>query len=452
MPINSKSSADTSLAVIVLAAGNGTRMRSSVPKILHKVAGLSMAGHVCKVSENLDPEKIVFVVGPEMDAVQQEVTPHACAIQKTPCGTADAVKVAQDALKDFEGNILVLYGDVPLMRAETLQELIQHHESGNFDLTVLAMAPPNPHGYGRIVQNPDGTLKTIIEQLDASEEEKNIRLVNSGIMMVKSAGLQPRLERIEAGNEQKEYYLTDLPAIIQEEGGQCGVIRGDWEELQGVNSKEQLAAIEAIIQRRYRKQAMDAGTILQDPSSVYFSFDTILGADCVIEPHVVFGPNVHVHDGACIRAFSHLEGTEVKQGAVIGPFARLRPGTTIEAEAKIGNFVEIKNSFVGEGSKVNHLSYIGDSQLGSEVNIGAGTITCNYDGFAKHKTDIGEGAFVGSNSTLIAPLKIEKGAYIAAGSTMTKNVPQDALGIGRSKSEISEGWAVQYRKKKSKKS
>ena len=246
---NTRTSSHTSLAVIVLAAGNGTRMQSSLPKVLHKAAGLSMAGHVRYAAESLNPEKIIYVIGDDMNLVQQEVAPHPCVIQDPPRGTADAVKIACSELADFSGNVLVLYGDVPLVRQETLQNLVQHHESGDFDLTVLAMAPLDPHGYGRIVQNADGTLKTIIEQADASEEEKNIRLVNSGIMVVQGKNLQSRLEKIKAANQQKEYYLTDLPSIIQEEGGQCGVIRGDWQDLQGVNSKAQLAHVEALFQK-----------------------------------------------------------------------------------------------------------------------------------------------------------------------------------------------------------
>lgn len=437
-------SKNKSLAVIVLAAGKGSRMKSAVPKILHLVVGLPMIGHVKKVAESLDPEKIVFVVSPGIDA-DNIVAPHVSVVQKTPKGTADAVKTVLPTLKGFKGTVLILYGDVPLIRAEILAQLIEHHEKGEFAATILAMAPPNATGYGRIIQNADGTLRTIIEEADATEEQKLIRMCNSGVMAVKAESLPDWIEKIGSRNAQEEFYLTDLPCVVHKAGGKCGVIRGDWQDLQGVNSRAQLAIIEAIAQDRLRAHAMKNGTTLIDPHTVYFAHDTELGEDVTVEPHVFFGPGVKVGNGAIIRAFSHIEGAIIKEGAQVGPYARLRSGTVLEAEAKIGNFVEVKNTVIGKGSKANHLAYLGDATIGASSNIGAGTITCNYDGFDKHKTVIGENVFVGSNSTLVAPLEVADGAYIGAGSTITHDVPSDALAVARERPVIREGWAKSHR-------
>ncbi len=437
MPQNKKE-----LAVIILAAGKGTRMQSSLPKVMHKIAGLPMISHIVKTAESLKPKKIITVIAANMDSVAEAVAPHPVAIQKQQKGTADAVKCAVDELGDFKGDVLVLCGDVPLVTTATLQAFIDHHRMGqNLGATVLAIAPPNPTGYGRIFQNPDGTLNRIVEEKDATADEKLVRLVNSGLMIMNGENLADHLAKIKNKNAQGEFYLVDLPQILSEQDIATGVIRGDYQELRGVNSRLQLGELELAWQHRKRLEIMDQGVTLQDANTVYFSADTKIGRDTIIGPSVIFGPNVEIEDNVEIKAFSHIEGAKIKSGASIGPFARIRPDTIIEQDARIGNFVEVKNSTIGQGAKANHLGYIGDAELGDHSNFGCGAITVNYDGKVKSKTKIGKNVMVGSNSSLIAPIEIGDGAYIAAGSTLTKNVDADALVIARGEERSLAGKA-----------
>lgn len=436
------------LAVIILAAGKGSRMKSALPKVLHPIAGLPMVQHIIRTAEALNPKKIIVVLSPGMDDVAAVVSPHAVAIQQQPKGTGDAVRAALSMLEGFQGRVLVLYGDVPLVRPDTLRHLLAHHDQGNgFGATFLAMAPPNPTGYGRIFQNPDGTLSRIVEEADASEDEKLVRLCNSGLMVLEGEGIAKRIEKIGSQNAQGEFYLVDIAKILAAEGVATGVTRGDYAELRGVNSRTQLAELEMAWQHRKRLDVMESGTTLEDPSTVYFSYDTKIGTDTTIGPSVVFGPNVVVEDNVHIHPFCHIEGAVIKSNSSIGPFARLRPGTEIGSHAKIGNFVEVKNSKIGKGAKANHLGYIGDAQLGAHSNFGCGAITVNYDGKKKSKIVIGDHVMIGSNSSLIAPLEIEDGAYIAAGSTITHKVPKDALAIGRARQVNKEGLAAGRLKK-----
>lgn len=436
------------LAVVILAAGKGSRMKSALPKVLHPLAGLPMVQHIIQTSESLNPWKIIVVLSPGMEDVAAVVSPHDVAIQQEPKGTGDAVRAALPHLEGFKGQILVLYGDVPLVTKETLNALISHHESGqDFAATVLAMAPPNPTGYGRIFQNPDGTLNRIVEEADASEDEKLVRLCWGGLVILEGDGLKERIEKIDNKNAQGEFYLVDIHKILAKEGLATGVIRGDYAELRGVNSRVQLAELELAWQHRKRLELMNEGVTLQDPSTVYFSYDTKIGADTIIGACVVFGPNVVVEGNVHIHPFCHIEGAVIQSGSSIGPFARLRAGADIGTHVKIGNFVEVKNSKIGEGAKANHLGYIGDAELGAHSNFGCGAVTVNYDGKNKSKTIIGDHVMIGSNSSLIAPLEIEAGAYVAAGSTITHKVPKDALAIGRVRQVNKEGLAVGRLKK-----
>lgn len=436
------------LAIIILAAGKGTRMKSDMPKVLHPIAGIPMIKHIITTAEGLNPKHIIVVLAPDMDDVASVVAPHQVAIQREQLGTGDAVKSAMSTLGNFKGDILVLYGDVPLVTAKTLNGLIAHHRNGeNYGATVLAMAPPNPTGYGRIFQNPDGTLARIIEEKDATEDEKLVRLVWSGFMIFDGEKLPTYLGQLTNKNAQNEYYLVDIPALMGKDGIKSGVIRGDYYELRGVNSRAQLAELEMAWQNNKRLEMMDAGVTLLDPNTVYFSPDTKIGRDTIIGQNVVFGSGVKIESNVEIRAFCHIEGAVIKTGAVIGPFARLRPGSDIGEGAKIGNFVEVKNAKIGKGSKANHLGYIGDAEIGDHTNFGCGAITVNYDGKKKSKTIIGNNVMIGSNSSLIAPITIEDGAYVAAGSTLTHNVEQDALSIARARQENLAGKGKNRMKK-----
>jgi bifunctional UDP-N-acetylglucosamine pyrophosphorylase/glucosamine-1-phosphate N-acetyltransferase len=438
----------TELAVVILAAGKGARMKSRKPKVLHEIAGLPMIQHIVRAAQQLKPKKIITVVAPGMEDVASAVTPHPVAIQKEQKGTGDALKSALSVLGDFAGQILVLYGDVPLVTPETLKSLLSHHRKGKgFGATVLAFAPPDPKGYGRIFQNPDGTLARIVEEADATPDEKLVRMCNSGLMVLEGDGLTARLKKIKSQNAQGEYYLIDIIGVLAKDGLSTGVIRGDYYELRGVNSRAQLAELEQAWQNRKRLEIMDAGVTLLDPNTVYFSFDTKIGADTVIGPGVVFGPGAVIDGSVEIRAYCHIEGARVKSGAVIGPFARLRPGADISEDAKIGNFVEVKNSRIGKGAKANHLGYIGDADLGDHSNFGCGAITVNYDGLKKSRTVIGKNVMIGSNASLIAPIEIGDGAYVAAGSTLSKNIPADALAISRAETKTLAGRGKNRMKK-----
>ena len=436
------------IAIIVLAAGKGTRMKSALPKVLHRAASLSLLGHVLHAARSLSPARAAVVCGPEMDDVAAEarrVLPDAAiAIQTERLGTGHAVSMARTALEGFDGTTLILYGDVPLITAETLAGLSAQVSTGS-PLAVLGFEAANPKGYGRLLRDKASHVVAIREELDASAEERKITLCNSGIIAARNDLLWQLLPRIGNANAKGEYYLTDLIELAVADGHRCGLAVCGEAEVAGVNDRVQLAAIEATLQDRYRRTHMLNGATLVAPETVFFAADTQIGQDVVIEPHVVFGPGVTIADGVEILAHSHLEGAKVAAGARIGPYARLRPGAEIGADAHIGNFVEVKKAVIGKGAKANHLSYIGDAKVGPGSNIGAGTITCNYDGFEKHLTDIGADVFVGSNTALVAPVKIGDGANIGAGSVVTRDVPGDALAVARPELVIREGLAGRYR-------
>lgn len=431
-------------ACIVLAAGQGTRMRSAQSKVLHTIAGFPMITHVRRACEALEPRKMVFVIAPDAPDVAEAVMPHPSVIQLDRLGTGHAVLAAHEALADFQGRILVVYGDTPLLRPETLSALVGQKAP----VSVLTFRPADPAQYGRVFLSHEGLVQGIIEFADANENQRNHPLCNAGVMAFDSHALWHLLRQVKPHNNKGEYYLTDIVGLANKEGMACGYVEGDAEEVLGVNSRAELAVAESVIQKRLRLEAMTNGVTLRDPETVYFSADTRLGRDVVVGPHVVFGPSVTVDDDAEILPFSHLEGVRVKKGARIGPYARLRPGSVIGEDAHIGNFVEIKKTNVEAGAKINHLSYIGDARVGAATNIGAGTITCNYDGFHKHQTDIGAGVFVGSNTALVAPIKVGDGAMIAAGSTLTMDVPADSLAISRARQENKEGWPKRFKAKK----
>ncbi len=425
------------LAVIILAAGKGTRMKSDMSKVMHPIAGVPMIKHIITTAEGLNPKKIIVVLAPDMKDVEAVVTPHIVAIQKEQLGTGHAIKTAVEVLGEFNGDVLVLLGDVPLVKTSTVTALLNHHHNGqNFGATVLAMVPPSPTGYGRIFQNADGTLKEIVEEKDATDEQRLVRLVGSGLVVYDGKNLMPVLNQLTNNNAQREYYMGDIPFIMAKEGRPSGVARGDFMELRGVNTRAQLAELEMSWQHGKRLEMMEAGVTLLDPNTVYFAPDTQIGRDTVIGQNVVFGAGVTIDSHVEIRAFCHIEGANIQSGAIIGPFARLRPGSDIGVDAKIGNFVEIKNAKIGEGAKANHLGYIGDAELGAHSNFGCGAITVNYDGKKKSKTIIGQNVMIGSNSSLIAPITIADGAYVAAGSTITHNVEADALVIARARQEV----------------
>jgi bifunctional UDP-N-acetylglucosamine pyrophosphorylase/glucosamine-1-phosphate N-acetyltransferase len=437
----------TDVAVVILAAGMGTRMKSALPKVLHKLAGRSLVGHVLHAAHALDAAKVVVVHGPGHDNVKKEaakIVPNCSFAEQTERkGTGHAVMMAETALAGFDGVVLVLYGDVPLIQPETLKVLLAKRDSKH-PMAVLGFDAANPFGYGRLLQMGD-TVTAIREHKDASDTERKITICNSGIIAIGAKDLWPTLKQLKPANAQGELYLTDVVELMAKAGKPCALAMVDEKDVAGVNDRVQLAGLEGEMQRRLRHKAMINGATLLAPETVYFSADTKIGKDVVIEPNVFFGPGVTIGDDVEILASSHLEGTTVGNGARIGPFARLRPGAEIGENAHIGNYVEIKKAVIGKGAKANHLTYIGDAKIGAGSNIGAGTITCNYDGYEKHLTDIGENVFVGSNSALVAPVKIGAGANIAAGSVITSDVPEDALAMTRSPTTVKEGWAKRYR-------
>jgi bifunctional UDP-N-acetylglucosamine pyrophosphorylase/glucosamine-1-phosphate N-acetyltransferase len=440
------------IAIVVLAAGQGTRMRSQLPKVMHRAGGRTLLGHVLTATAGLAPRHAVIVAGPDMEDVIGEARRFAAdaaiAIQDSRRGTAHAVSVAKPALAGFEGTILVLYGDVPLIAADTIR-MLAAGVTARTPLAVLAFHAADPTGYGRLILR-SRKLVAIREELEASKAERKIDLCNSGFIAAHSELLWRLLPRITNDNAKGEYYLTDLVELAVAEKTAVAHAVCPEAEVQGVNTRAQLAEVERLLQVRYRTTAMEAGATLIAPETVFFSADTRLGSDVVVEPHVVFGPGVTVGDRASILAFSHIEGATIGSGARIGPYARLRPGAEIGDDAHIGNFVEIKKAKIAEGAKANHLAYIGDARVGAKSNIGAGTITCNYDGFEKHFTDIGAEVFVGSNTALVAPVAVGDGANIAAGSVITSDVPPAALAIARSEQNVREGWAAKYRAMKRK--
>ncbi len=440
---------DIDIAAVILAAGHGTRMRSTLPKVMHEIGGLAMIAHVIGAADALNPAQKIVVIGdhaPAVGAFAQSIDDRiSVALQSPPQGTAHAVMQAMPALKDFKGAVLVLYADTPLVTSETLARMAKTIKNGA-GVAVLGFTPEDPGAYGRLKCDANGSLAAIVEAKDASPEELQIGLCNSGVMAIESELLKARLHDIDSNNAKGEYYLTDIVGLARDDGKQCVVIEADNDEVLGVNSRIELAEAEQVFQRRMRHQAMENGATLADPATVYFSHDTILGQDVRIGQNVIFGPKVSVADNADIQPFSHLENTQVGPNATIGPFARLRPGAEIGDGAKIGNFVEVKNSTIAPGAKVNHLSYIGDATVGTKANIGAGTITCNYDGYAKHKTTIGEKAFIGSNSALVAPITIGDGAYVGSGSVITKNIAAGDLAVARGRQAVIKGWAAKFRK------
>jgi len=436
----------TTLAVI-LAAGEGTRMKSALPKVLHRIAGRSLLGHALSGVREAGLDGAAVVIGPNHDKVAEEaraVLPGAeVFVQSERRGTAHAVLQAREAIGRGHAAVVVLFGDTPLVRPETVRRLADAVLKGA-DVGAMCFRAKDPTGYGRILME-DGEVVAIREQKDATEAERRITLCSGGLLSFKGLHALRILDAIDCNNAQNEFYLTAAVEVARRMGLRAVPVEVSEEEAFGVNDRTQLAAAEAVVQSRLRRAAMLSGVTLQAPGTVYLSFDTVLGRDVVVEPHVCFGTGVTVAEGAVIHAFSHLEGTSVGAGATVGPFARLRPGAKLGAEVKVGNFVEIKGATVEAGAKISHLSYIGDARIGAGANIGAGTITCNYDGFRKFKTDIGAGAFIGSNSSLVAPVTIGDGAFVGSGSVITKDVPADALAVARGHQIGRDGWATAFR-------
>lgn len=435
---------------IVLAAGEGTRMASRLPKVLHRIGGETLIGRVLGTVGAAGAERVAVVVGPDRGDVAEEARRALPAaelfVQTERRGTAHAVLAARAAVAGG-GDLLVVFGDTPLLRAETLRTLMDALKDAA--ISVLGFRPADPAGYGRLLVQ-DGQLIAIREERDATDAERKVGLCNAGAMALSGKHALALLDRITDKNAKREFYLTDAVELAREAGLRVVVREASEEEVMGVNDKAQLAAAETSLQQRLREAAMKGGAQLVAPETVFLSSDTKLGRDVIVEPYVVFGPGVVVEEGAQIRSFSHLEGALVGAGASVGPYARLRPGTKLGKGARIGNFVETKAAEFGANAKANHLTYIGDASVGADANIGAGTITCNYDGFAKHRTEIGAGTFIGSNSALVAPVKIGDGAYVASGSVITGNVPADALGVARARQVNKDGWAKDLRALKGK--
>lgn len=439
-------SADTPLAIVTLAAGKGTRMKSNLHKVLHPIAGRPMLEHLLASAAELNPARSVVVAGHGREQLEAQLAGRAViAVQDPQHGTGHAVQQAEAALQGFDGDVLILYGDVPFVSAATMRSMIERLHGGDSPaVVVLGFEPADTLAYGRVIAE-DGRILKMVEHKDASEAERTCQLCNSGLMAVRSADLFGLLARVTNDNSQGEYYLVDVVNIANADGRTCAVVvTPDPHEVEGINSRAELAIAEHRWQNRRRKAAMDGGASLIAPETVWFAWDTTLGRDVLIEPNVFFGPGVSLADGVRIRANCHLEGAIVGDGCEVGPFARLRPGTVLGKKAKIGNFVEVKKSVLGDGAKANHLSYIGDAEVGAGANIGAGTITCNYDGYFKHKTVIGERAFIGSNSALVAPVKIGADAIVGAGSTVTRDVAAGELRIVRGEQLVKPGWADRF--------
>ena len=431
------------LAVVILAAGKGTRMKSDLPKVMHPLAGKPMISLLIdQVSAHLNPERIIVVTAPEQENLRDLVHPHHSVIQEKQLGTGDAARAALPALEGFEGNVLILLGDEPFLPLEAAAEMAVHDTP-----SVMAIIPPDPTGLGRIVMDENGQLIRIVEEKDCSAEDAEICICNGGNFCVPADMLGRWLNGIGNNNAQSEYYLTDIPELARAEGINFDVFTVPIDHVWGVNDRMQLAEHEKMFQQMLRDMHLMNGVAMQDPDSVYFHYDTVIGTSCNLEPNVYFGPGVKIGNNVEIKSFCHLEGASVADGSVIGPFARLRPGSDLGEGVKIGNFVEIKKSSIGAGSKINHLSYVGDCTMGEKVNFSAGAITVNYDGFQKYQTKIGANALIGSNANLVAPITVGDGAYIAAGSTVTKDIPGGALGIAREREKIKEEWASDFVKK-----
>jgi bifunctional UDP-N-acetylglucosamine pyrophosphorylase/glucosamine-1-phosphate N-acetyltransferase len=441
-------------AVVILAAGQGTRMRSDTHKVLHPIASRPLLLHLLDRVDGLGASKRVVVVGKGRDQVERALERREVGVvhQAEQKGTGHAVLQARQALEGYDGPVLVLYGDTPFVEADTLERMLDRLDGGDGPgVVVLGSCPEDPAAYGRIILGQGDSIAKMVEYRDATEEERAVRLCNSGMMAVRAPDLFRWLDKVGNDNAAGEYYLPDIVNIAAGEGREAVVIEGDPYETAGVNSRAELAHLELEWQRRRREQVLHEGATLIDPESVWFAYDTKLGRDVTVEPHVVFGPGVEVADGATIKAFSHIEGAIIGARAAIGPFARIRPGTSLADGTKVGNFVELKKAKVGTGAKVNHLSYVGDTEVGAEANIGAGTITCNYDGFGKHRTVIGKGAFIGSNTSLVAPVTIGDGAIVGAGSVITTDVEADSLAVERSEQKGIAGWARRFRERMTRK-
>ncbi len=435
-------------AAIVLAAGMGTRMKSARPKVMHAVGGRPLVGHVLATLKDLNVERVVAVIGPGMDDVAKAVAPHPTVVQTERLGTGHAVLQAKDALAGFDGDILIAYGDTPFVTAEAYDRLRAARAGENPpSVVVMGFLPDDPTGYGRLIVSANG-LERIVEEKDATPDERRVRLCNSGIFAVEASALWTLLAKVDKNNAKGEYYLTDIVKLAREAELKCAVVNGDEDELLGINSRADLVVAETLFQQRMRDDVIEGGATLTDPTTVYFSADTVVGQDVEIGPFVVFGPGVTIGNGVVIKSHSHIEGAKIEQGAIVGPFARLRPGAVIGPHAHVGNFVEVKNATLEAGAKANHLTYIGDARVGAGANVGAGTITANYDGFNKTFTDIGAGASIGSNSVLVAPVKIGAGAMTGAGAVVRKDVPDDALATNEGGQKTIPGFAGKYRAKK----
>ena len=441
------------IAAIILAAGKGTRMKSDLHKVLHPIAGRPMLMHLMDAVDALNPAKKVVVVGSGKEQLAAALGGTAdLAVQEPQHGTGHAVQMAQDALTGFDGDVLILYGDVPFVPTATMQGMIDRLNAADAPaVVVLAFEPDDTQSYGRVMTNGDRITK-MVEHKDATPEERECRLCNSGLMAVKARDLFGLLARVTDDNAAKEFYLVDIVNIANADGRHCAVVKTDPFDVAGINSRAELSQMEGKWQMRRRRQAMDDGATLIAPKTVWFAYDTVIGRDVLIEPNVFFGPGVTIADTVTIRAFCHIEGATIASGAEVGPYARLRPGTVLEEKSKVGNFVEVKKARLGKGAKANHLSYIGDADVGAGANIGAGTITCNYDGYFKYQTVIGEGAFIGSNSALVAPVTIGKNAIVGAGSAVTRDVADGELRLVRAEQSVKPGWADRFheamRKKK----
>ncbi|QPD00464.1 bifunctional UDP-N-acetylglucosamine diphosphorylase/glucosamine-1-phosphate N-acetyltransferase GlmU [Qipengyuania soli] len=434
-------------AAVILAAGKGTRMKSGLHKVLHQIAGRAMIDHLMASVDSLAPSHKVVVVGAGREQLETALGVRAkTCLQEPQLGTGHAVQQAQAQLGDFAGDVLVMYGDVPFVRTATMQAMLDRlHGDDNPAAVVLAFEPEDALAYGRVIADDAGRISKMVEFKDADEAERACRLCNSGLLAARAADLWALLDRVGNDNAAGEYYLPDIVNIAIADGRTCAVVTTETpDEVAGINSRGELAAAEAQWQQLRREEAMEAGVTLRAPETVFFSYDTEIAADVTIEPNVVFGPGVTIASGATIRAFSHLEGAKVGEGCEVGPYARLRPGAVLEKGSKVGNFVEMKKAVLGEGAKANHLTYLGDAEIGAGANIGAGTITCNYDGYFKYKTVIGERAFIGSNSALIAPVTIGADAIVAAGSAVSRDVAPGDLRMVRAEQAVKPGWADRF--------
>jgi bifunctional UDP-N-acetylglucosamine pyrophosphorylase/glucosamine-1-phosphate N-acetyltransferase len=440
------------LAIVILAAGKGTRMRSHLPKVMHELAGQPMLKYVIRAAEALLPQHLAVVVGPDMARVAAAAEPYSSVVQSDRLGTGHAVAAALPLLTKWRAeSVLVLYGDTPLITPETLARLVEERRRTGAAVAVLGMQVTAPNSYGRLVLDGEGNLARIVETAEAGAAERAITLCNSGVMAIDGSILAGLLGRLGRDNAKGEYYLTQIVALARSDGRIARVVEAPEEELAGIDSRAGLAAAESVLQARLRAAAMDGGATLIDPATVWFSADTRVGRDVVIGPSAFFGPGVTIEDAAEIKAFCHIEGAVIRQGAIVGPFARLRPGTEIGPAAHVGNFVELKNAQLGPGAKANHLSYLGDAEIGAGSNVGAGTITCNYDGFTKSRTVIGRGVFIGSDTALVAPVTIGDGAMTGAGSVITADVAADATVIARSRQVALPGHAARFRARRGKK-